>query len=173
MARDSGSPTWGHDVTSLIRKTVVTLLAHPFELMLSVMLAVTSIQMLLSDWTLSGSIDDDRVSGVLGGVWQVGTLFGATAVIAGLALRPWAEKHGNPQATLSRLRIIERVGCLSIATACGIYAVVLGFADWPDSAFVVAVMVAVSVGFVLRSLALGRVDQAVLSGLRTLNETTD
>ena len=149
----------------------VLLLNHPFELAIPIALSTIVIQTMFDG---SDGIDrrlDDHLGAWLSTIWQLGTLLGSAAIVAGVLLRPRAT--GVSAARLSRLRILERTGCLAVATVCAVYSVVVVAADQLDGLSAAVTMAAVSAGFALRSLALGQVDKAVLSGLRMLNNHTD
>lgn len=155
-------------MTAVPRRPLYALLLYPFEICLSLGLALLAIGSFVQGWTFSQTVDRE-LGLIVAGVWQAGLLLGCTLIFAGLLLRPRAARSPNREANLVRLRGVESAGCIGMGMAMWTYALILGNFVGNHSVFVLGVHFLLGMAFFLRVVALVKTDKLVLDSFRALN----
>lgn len=153
-------------MTAIPKRPIYALLLYPFEICLSLGLAIIAAASFAQEWTFSSTVNRNLGLAIAAG-WQAGLLLGCVLILFGLFLRPRVSRTRNREANLMKLRGVEAAGCIGVAMSMFIFSFVLGNYVGQNT-FVLSVHGLLGAAFVLRVIALNQADKYVLDTVRAL-----
>ena len=142
---------------------------HAFEIFLSLAMILATLRTFTAGWSMSQAVD--RIAMFVSIVWQGGIVLASIFVLVGVigqAAVPLVD-FGKQ----ARLRVLERTGCILMATACIVFCIVIAATNAENALFSIAFTLALTAGFIVRAIALRKDNEDVLAALRSVTKEDD